>query len=66
MNIKTSIKNLLSKRKRMKFVSIVINSNLVTGNTEASTAIRMAEELARYVEKGEHNPNTLPNGYRYE
>lgn len=51
MNIKAEIKNFLSKRKRMKYLSLVIHSNLVNGATEASTAIRMAKELAKYVEK---------------
>ena len=35
----------------MKYLSLVIHSNLVNGATEASTAIRMAKELAKYVEK---------------
>lgn len=51
MNIKAEIKNFLSKRKRMKYLSLVIHSNLVNGATEASTATRMAKELAKYVEK---------------
>lgn len=65
MNIKAQISKFLSKRKRAKYLSLVIHSNLVNGATEASTAIRMAEELAKYVEKGECKHNTLPNGYRW-
>ena len=37
----------------MKYLSLVIHSNLVNGATEASTAIRIAKELAKYVENGE-------------
>lgn len=65
MNIKAEIKNFLSKRKRMKYLSLVIHSNLVNGATEASTAIRIAKELAKYVENGECEHKTLPNGYRW-
>ena len=66
MNIKAEIKKVLSKRKRKKYLSLIIHSNLVNGTTEASTAVRMAEELAMYVENGEYKHNTLPNGYRWE
>lgn len=38
---------------------------MVNGTTEASTAIKMAEELAMYVEDGEYKHNTLPNGYQW-
>lgn len=65
MNIKSEIKRFFLKRKRKKYLSLVIHSNLVHGNTEASTAIRMAEELAQYVENGECKHKTLPNGYRW-
>ncbi|WP_308763121.1 hypothetical protein [uncultured Bacteroides sp.] len=66
MNIKAQIKKFLSQRRRKMYLSLVIHSNLVNGYTEASTAIRMAEEFAKYVEKGEYKHNTLPNGYRWE
>lgn len=65
MNIKAEIKSFLSKRKRKKYLSLVIHSNLVSETTEVSTAIRMAEEISSYIEKGECSLHTLPNGYRW-
>lgn len=65
MNVRAVIKSFLSRRKRKKYISLVIHSNLVSETTEVSTAIRMAEELSSYIEKGDYSLRTLPNGYRW-
>ena len=65
MNVRAVINSFLSMRKRKKYISLVIHSNLVSETTEVSTAIRMAEELFSYIEKGDYSLRTLPNGYRW-
>lgn len=47
-------------------LKMVINSGLVDGQTEARTAIRITDEVMRYIDTGECDDDSLPNGFRYE
>lgn len=53
-------------RKRKKYLSIVINSNIVNNSTDVITAIEISEQIARYIETGEVTPSKYPYGYVLE
>lgn len=64
MKLIISIKNYFLRKRREKLIFKLLNSNIVSGDTESSTAIRMACDIQHFIDTGEHKPNTLPNGYR--
>lgn len=64
MKLIISIKNYFLRKRREKLIFKLLNSNIVSGDTESSIAIRMACDIQHFIDTGEYNPNTLPNGYR--
>lgn len=64
MKLIISIKNYFLRKRREKLIFKLLNSNIVSGDTESSTAIRMACDIQHFIDTGEYKPNTLPNGYR--
>lgn len=64
MKLIISIKNYFLRKRREKLIFKLLNSNIVSGDTESSIAIRMACDIQRFIDTGEYKPSTLPNGYR--
>ena len=64
MKVINSIKNYFLRKRREKLIFKLLNSNIISGDTESSTAIRMACDIQHFIDTGEYNSNTLPNGYR--
>ena len=64
--IVAKISSWLAARRRERLLKMVINSGLVDGKTEAQTAIRITDEVMRYIDTGECDDDSLPNGFRYE
>lgn len=65
MKLITILKQMNAKRLRRQMLFKLLNSNIVSENTESSTAIRMADEMLQYIESGKCEKRTLPNGFRY-
>lgn len=61
-----SIKGYFLRKRREKVIFQLLNSRIVSGDTESSTAIRMACDIQRFIDTGEYKPDALPNGYRSE
>lgn len=64
--IVAKISSWFAARRRERLLKMVINSGLVDGQTEAQTAIRITDEVMRYIDTGECDGDSLPNGFRYE
>lgn len=64
MMLVNSIKNYFLRKRREKLIYRLLNSRIVSGDTESSTAIRMACDIQRFIDTGECKADTLPNGYR--
>lgn len=58
-------KSRIQKHKRKRIVSMLLKSRMVSEGTESCTLSRMASEILRYIDTGEYDSHTLPNGYRW-
>ena len=64
MKFINSIKNYFLHKRREKLIFKILNSNIVSSDTESCTAIRIACDIEHFIDTGEYKPNTPPNGYR--
>lgn len=61
MKVINSIKNYFLRKRREKLIFKLLNSNIVSGDTESSTAIRIACNIQHFIDTGEYKPKSNRN-----